>query len=133
MIPQTYKIAYAALDAIWNQYPGDSLAILLGGMAILKGTETSMDPGCLYDWEQITVKMEGASQLDLILGYLDLDASRYRDVPSDVQNLIDALHTEGSREREIVDSVLRTWHEKPESWPLYAKLTRKQPPGEEQA
>jgi hypothetical protein len=101
-------------------------------MAILDNDQTSMDPGCLDDWKQITVKMEAANQLDLIFGYLNLDASRYRNVPDDVRHLIAALRTEGSRERKIVDSVLATWHENPESFPLYAELTREQPLSEEQ-
>ena len=131
MIPQSYRIAYAALDAVWQRYPTDSLAILLGGMAILRSDETSMDPACLYDWEQITLKAGNTNQLELILNYLELDASRFRNVPDDLRHLIDALRTEGNQERKLVESVIATWHERPESWPLYAKLTRQQPQSEE--
>jgi hypothetical protein len=107
MIPDSYRVAYAALDALCQQYPTDSLAILLGGMAILRSDETSMNPGCLYDWEQIARKEKGLNQLELILAYLDLDASRYRNVPDDLRHVIDALRTEGSPERKLVDSANR--------------------------
>ncbi|MGA8099736.1 MAG: hypothetical protein WB810_13865, partial [Candidatus Cybelea sp.] len=130
--PESYKIAFAALDAVWEDNRTDSLAILLGGMAINRNDEVSMDPGALSDWEQITSRAEDASVLDLILAYLDLDASRYRNVPDDLRGLINALRTEGSREREIVDSVIATWQKDPESWPLYAELTWQQPQSDEQ-
>ena len=132
MVPESYKIAFAALDAVWEDNRTDSLAILLGGMAINRNDEVSMDPGALSDWEQITSRAEDASVLDLILAYLDLDASRYRNVPDDLRGLINALRTEGSREREIVDSVIATWQKDPESWPLYAELTWQQPQSDEQ-
>jgi hypothetical protein len=132
MVPESYKIAFAALDAAWKENPADSLAILLGGMAINRNDEVSMDPGALADWEQITSRAKDASVLDLILAYLDLDASRYRNVPDDLRGLINALRTEGSREREIVDSVVATWQKDPESWPLYAELTWQQPQSDEQ-
>jgi hypothetical protein len=131
MIPESYRIAYAALDAVWQRYPTDSLAILLGGMAILESDETSMNPACLDDWEQTTLKPGSTNQLELILNYLELDASRFRNVPDDLRHLIDALRTEGSQERKVVESVIATRHERPESWALYAELTRQQPQSEE--
>ena len=75
-----------------------------------------------------TQEERGVNELDLILAYLDLDASRYRSVPDDLQQVIDALRTEGSPERNLVDSVITSWHENPDSWPLYAELSR--PPQE---
>lgn len=110
MVRESYKIAYAALDAVWKQMPCDSLAILLGGMAISANDDISMDPGSLYDWEQIIARAKDASQLELILAYLDLDASRYRNVPDDLFRLIVALREEGTPERKLVDSVIATWH-----------------------
>jgi hypothetical protein len=108
VIPESYKIAYAALDAVWKEIRSDSLAILLGGMAVNANDEIPMDPGRLDDWQQITVQAKDASELDLILAYLDLEAGRYRDVPADLRHLIDALRTEGTPERRRVDSVIAT-------------------------
>jgi hypothetical protein len=126
MVPDSYKIAFAALDAVWQQYPSESLAILLGGMAINRHDEIPMDAGFGDDWRQIARQTNTESTLELIQAFLDLDASRYRygDVPDDLRCLIDALRNEGSPERIIVDSVIATWHADPESWPLYAELTR---------
>lgn len=117
-------MAFAALDAVWQQNRTESLAILLGGMAIVRTDGDSMNPGCLHDWNKVMAAGEGLDELGLLLAYLDLDARRYRNVPDDLRRLISALRTEGSAERGIVDAVIATWHEDPESWPLYAKLTR---------
>ncbi len=126
MIPDSYKIAFAALDAIWREHPSESLAIMLGGMAINPNDNVSMDPGVLDDWQHLTAGAAREDVLSLILAYLDLDASRYRkgDVPDDLRHLIDALHQQGTPERGIVDRVIATWHLAPDSWRLYAKLTR---------
>lgn len=70
---------------------------------------TSMDPGALDDWRRISQQRKGASTLDLIIAFLNLDMSRYKrkdQVPDDMQKLVEALNTVGSRERQIVDSVL---------------------------
>jgi hypothetical protein len=135
MIPDSYKIAFAALNAVWEERPTDSLAILLGGMAINRNDEVSMDPSALYDWEQVTNRGKGASELDLILAFLDLDLSRYKreHIPDDMRRLVNALRTEGSRERQLVDSVIATWHNDPESWRICAELSPEQPPSEEQS
>lgn len=124
MVPESYKIAYAVLDAVWKSNGSESLAILLGGMAILPSDDVSMDPGSLSDWQKITTASENASQFELILAYLDLDASRYREVPDDLRRLIDALRKPDSQVRKIADSVIGTWRNDPGSWPLYAKLTK---------
>ena len=109
MLPESYKLAYAALDAIWRRTPHYSLAILLGGMAINPNDGGSMDPGSLYDWERIAARAKDASQLELILAYLDLDASRYHNVPDDLRDLIEALRQDGTPKRGIVDSVIASW------------------------
>jgi hypothetical protein len=123
MVPDSYKIAFAALDAVWQKYPCESLAILLGGMAINRNDEIPMDSGCEYDWEQVANQSKSSNIVDLILAYLELHASRYEEVPDDLRSLIDALRKEGTPEREVVDDVIATWHLDPKSWPLYAELT----------
>jgi hypothetical protein len=61
--------------------PTDSLAILLGGMRPMSEGQDSMDSGALYDWNQIIREDKNSAELDLILAYLDLDASRYKVLP----------------------------------------------------
>jgi hypothetical protein len=107
MLPTSYRIAFSALEAIWDEKPSDALGILSGGMRPMDSADDSMDSGALYDWNKLAAQTLGASELDLILAYLELDASRYRSVPQDLSLLIVALRTEGSREREIVRSVIR--------------------------
>lgn len=120
---ESYKIGFAALDAVWEKHPCESLAALLGAMAVNRGDEVPMDSGCLDDWEQVVDRSDSSNTIDLILEYLDLDASRYEVVPDDLRHLIDALGTKGTPEREIVDDVIAKWHLDPQSWPLYAHLT----------
>ena len=43
-IPDSYKIAFAALDAVWREHPSEPLAIMLGEMAINPNDNVSMDP-----------------------------------------------------------------------------------------
>jgi hypothetical protein len=123
VVPDSYKIAFAALDAVWHKYPCESLAILLGGMAINRCDETPMDSGSEHDWKEVANQTKSSNIVDLILACLELDASRYEDVPDDLRNLIAVLRKRGTLEREMVDDVVATWHLDPESWPLYADLT----------
>lgn len=130
MVPDNYKIAFAALDAIWNIRKDETnwLGGFLGGMAVNANDEMPMDSGALDDWQQIETRPTGAIELEPILAFLNLDASRYTeaaDVPRDLRQLIDALHRPDSPERKALDSVIDTWHDDPEAWPIYSALTKK--------
>jgi hypothetical protein len=106
MVPESYKISFAALDAIWREYPTESLANLLSGMAINASGEMSMDPGALYDWGHRADQGQNVSAFDLMLAYLERDASLYIEVPSDLRQLIDALRTEATPERQIAEATI---------------------------
>ena len=110
MVPETYRIAFAALHAVWEERPCESLAVLLGSMRINPNDDISMDPACLEDWQQVLHQANDAAELDLILAYLDFDLSLYKPQPEDMQRLVVALRAEGSRERAIVDSVIENWN-----------------------
>ena len=112
MVPKDYKIAYEVLDAIWQAHHSESLAILLGSMRINSNDGLPMDRGALADWNQISEKIKSPSILDLVLAYIALEISRYKNptsVPADIQQLFAALRTAGSPEREILDSVVAKW------------------------
>jgi hypothetical protein len=106
MVPESYNLAYAALDAVWEENPSESLSIFLSGMRVNPPDGIPMDPAFLTDWEELTERATSASLLDWIIAYLEHDASLYSEVPSDLQLSIDALRTDGSRERAIVNSVI---------------------------
>ncbi len=107
MVPDTYKIAIAALDAVWAANQSDDLAVLLGGMAINANDQDSMDPTALRDWKTLETGLPGSAQVELILAYLQLGASRYGGGPNDISKLINALRTPNSPERSILDSIIQ--------------------------
>jgi hypothetical protein len=110
MIPESYKVAYEALEAIWKENSSDSLASILSGMQVNESDGVSMDPGALYDWNQIQQQTKQATELDLILAFLELEASRYKNVPDDLHDVINALRANASRERAIADSIIALWN-----------------------
>jgi hypothetical protein len=105
-VPESYSIAYAALDAVWEDHPTESLAIFLGGMRVNPPDGMPTDPAFLPEWKEVTKRTKDASQLEWLIAYLEHDANLYRDVPDDLQSLIDALRTKGTREWSIVDAVI---------------------------
>jgi hypothetical protein len=111
MIPENYEIAIAALDALWEVSRGDSLGSLLGSMRPMASGDDTMDSAALGDWKRIVNQAKNASEFDLILSYLEHDASLYKEVPDDLQSLIEALRKEGTPERLLVDSVITSWNQ----------------------
>jgi hypothetical protein len=104
--PESYRIAFAALDALYTEVPTDYLAVLLGSMQINKSDDLPMDSGALADWEQAINRAKNQSDLDQLLAYLRLLSSRYDSAPNDLRNIIDALERKGTKERRIVESVI---------------------------
>jgi hypothetical protein len=106
MIPDSFKIAFAALDAVWAERQTEDLAGLLGGMAVKANDQDSMDSAALQDWKTLEARLTDADQVELVLAYLKLNESRYGDFANDISKLIDALRSPDSRERAILDSVI---------------------------
>jgi hypothetical protein len=123
LIPNSYKIAVAALHALWTRNRTDSLAILLGNMVINASDQQSMDAAALHDWKQVEARSTGSNEVELILAYLELDASRYSEPPEDLLQLIDALRKPQSQERNILNSVIDGWDDAPRSRPLDGTLS----------
>lgn len=125
MVPESYKMALASLDMLWQKDQSESLAIMLGGMSLNPNNDSPMDPGCLDDWQQISAKTERAEPFELMMAFLDLEAIRYKAVPEDLVHLIAALRTEGSPEHKTVESVMASWPEGYDQSALYTRLTKK--------
>jgi hypothetical protein len=110
MITNSYRIAFAALDALWQRTRSESLGRLLSAMNPTT-SGGSMDPATLNDWNSIVSQSSGQSQLDLIVALLRFDAGLYREVPNDLRQLIEALESGPTPERNIVESVIASWQD----------------------
>lgn len=106
MIPQSYRTAFAALEALFRDYPTDSLGALVGSMRLNPNDQIPMDAAALEDWNRIVNENPNATPFQLLLAYLEWYLSLYEEVPEDFNKLMGGLRTSGTRQQRIAQDAL---------------------------